>query len=165
MPSSADITAAKSEKILNGVMDVMKSQDLSKMITAIEDRLNEEDCTALELAAAFLKQQMGEDLPDIPAENYFEERKKKHKEHKDGYHSHKNYGGHNSDFQSDRKKSGKRKPEYSEKDRKKKDRPDHKQKNGKQDRKPKKERIDVRMDGSRKIKTLPSKKYKKMFQP
>ena len=76
VPSGADVTAAKSEKILNEILTVLKEQDLSKMLPIIEAKLNEEDCTAMELCAAFLKQRMGEDAKDIPTEDYFAERKR-----------------------------------------------------------------------------------------
>ena len=76
VPSGADVTAAKSEKILNEIIGVLKEQDLSKMLPIIEAKLNEEDCTAMELCAAFLKQQMGEEAKDIPTEDYFAERKR-----------------------------------------------------------------------------------------
>ena len=46
------------------------------MLPIIEAKLNDEDCTAMELCAAFLKQQMGEDAKDIPTEDYFAERKR-----------------------------------------------------------------------------------------
>ena len=76
VPSGADVTAAKSEKILNEILTVYKEQDLSKMLPIIEAKLNDEDCTAMELCAAFLKKQMGEDAKDIPTEDYFAERKR-----------------------------------------------------------------------------------------
>ena len=64
------------DKILNKISTVYKEQDLSKMLPIIEAKLNDEDCTAMELCAAFLKQQMGEDAKDIPTEDYFAERKR-----------------------------------------------------------------------------------------
>ena len=76
VPSGADVTAAKSEKILNEIIGILKEQDLSKMLPIIEAKLNEEDCTAMELCAAFLKQQMGEEAKDIPTEDYFAECKR-----------------------------------------------------------------------------------------
>ncbi len=76
VPSGADVTAAKSEKILTEILTVLKEQDLSTMLPIIETKLNEEDCTAMELCAAFLKQQMGEEAKDIPTEDYFAERKR-----------------------------------------------------------------------------------------
>ena len=70
VPSAADITAVKSEKIFTEVAKTIQDSDLSQMLRLIEEKLNEEDYTALDLAAAFLKQQMGEEIEDIPVEEY-----------------------------------------------------------------------------------------------
>ncbi len=78
VPTAADIRASKSEKILNDVLEIVEEQDLSDMLRIIESKIDDEDCTALDLAAAFLKQQMGNEvLEDIPTEDYFAEKKKK----------------------------------------------------------------------------------------
>ncbi len=66
VPSAADITAAKSEKILQGVIDILHDKDLTDTLHLIEQKLDDEDCTALELAAAFLKQQMGDEIKELP---------------------------------------------------------------------------------------------------
>ena len=78
VPSAADIKTAKSEKILDRILDVEQNNDMNDMIRIIEQKLNDEDCTAIELAAAFLKEQMGADLEDIPVEDFAEEKKKRH---------------------------------------------------------------------------------------
>ncbi|NLL94030.1 MAG: DEAD/DEAH box helicase [Clostridiales bacterium] len=70
IPSAADITAAKSDKILAEVIEVMNEKDISAMTRIIEEKLNDEDITALDLCAAFLKVQMGEEISDIPEVNY-----------------------------------------------------------------------------------------------
>ena len=70
VPSAADITAAKSDKILGEVLKVLQDNDLAKVIKIVEEKIDEEDCTAIELAAAFLKQQMGNEIKDIPVEAY-----------------------------------------------------------------------------------------------
>lgn len=75
IPSAANITAAKAEKLLNTVMDIIHENDLDSMIKIIEQKMNDEDCTAMELAAAFLKQQMGEEIQDIPVEKYTPEKR------------------------------------------------------------------------------------------
>ncbi len=77
VPSAADIKASKSEKILSRILDIEQSNDMRDMIRIIEQKLNDEDCTAIELAAAFLKEQMGDDLEDIPAEDFAVDRKKR----------------------------------------------------------------------------------------
>lgn len=165
IPTSRDITAAKSEKILNDVIAYMKENDISRMISVVEKRLDEEDCTAIELAAALLKQQMGEELPDIPTENYFEERKKMRMEGR----NHKKYGksGHsdrdNKKYRGRKDSGGKKEKHGSRDDWEKRDRKDKHgsrddwEKKGKKNKRERKEKIDVRMDGSRKIKTISHK--------
>lgn len=61
IPSVNDVTAVKAEKILDKVHSLVIEEDLTKMITLIEDRVNKEEYTSLELAAAFLKLAMGDD--------------------------------------------------------------------------------------------------------
>ena len=77
VPSVADITEAKSQKILKDVLEVMRSADLSKSTAIIEAKMEEEDCTAIELAAAFLKAQLGEEKEEIPAVTHERERRDK----------------------------------------------------------------------------------------
>lgn len=61
IPSLNDVTAVKAEKILDKISDIIQNEDLSKMINLIEERVNEEDYTSLDMAAAFLKMIMGDD--------------------------------------------------------------------------------------------------------
>lgn len=75
VPSAADITAAKSEKILQDVFEALHEKDLTDMMRIIEQKLDEEDCTAIELAAAFLKQQMGEDIKELTLDEPYHRRK------------------------------------------------------------------------------------------
>ncbi|MFI3212176.1 MAG: DEAD/DEAH box helicase, partial [Eubacteriales bacterium] len=75
VPSAADITAVKAEKTLGEVLDILKDNDMQKMIKIIEQKLNDEDITAIELAAAFLKKHMGEEIEDIPVETYSDRRR------------------------------------------------------------------------------------------
>ena len=70
IPSAADITAVKAQKILSKVMEIRNEKDLTKMTKIIADKMNDDDVTAMELAAAFLKLHMGEELEDIPVEVY-----------------------------------------------------------------------------------------------
>ncbi len=59
IPSLNDVSAIKAEKILDGLTEIIQNENLSAMVSMIEQRLNEEDYTAMDLAAAFLKQAMG----------------------------------------------------------------------------------------------------------
>ena len=62
IPSINDVTAVKTDKILDKVSEIIQNEDLTKMVTMVEDRLNEVDFTSLDLAAAFLKMLMGDDV-------------------------------------------------------------------------------------------------------
>lgn len=70
LPTSADINHAKGGKVLAEVTEILHNKDLSEMTRMITEKMEEEDCTALELAAAFLRLYMGEELEDIPVEKY-----------------------------------------------------------------------------------------------
>lgn len=59
IPSLNDVSAIKADKILNNIADTIQNENLSAMVDLIEQRLNEEDYTAMDIAAAFLKQAMG----------------------------------------------------------------------------------------------------------
>lgn len=70
LPTSADINQVKALKILSEVTEVLHDKDLRDASRMIEMKMEEEDCTAMELAAAFLKLHMGEELADIPIDKY-----------------------------------------------------------------------------------------------
>ena len=76
VPSGNDVTATKAQRILTEVMEILNGENLNKSIKIIEQKINDEDCTALEIAAAFLKREMGAEPVDIPTEDYFAEKKK-----------------------------------------------------------------------------------------
>ena len=59
IPSLNDVSAIKADKILNNITSLIQNEDLRSMVEIIEQRLNEEDYTAMDIAAAFLKQAMG----------------------------------------------------------------------------------------------------------
>ncbi len=65
IPSLDDITEIKAEKILDQVKETINNVDLTKMIQVIEQKLVEEDYTAMDVAAALLKIAMGEENEDI----------------------------------------------------------------------------------------------------
>lgn len=76
VPSAADITAVKADKILSRVLEIRSEKDLTKMTQIITNKINDEDVTALELAAAFLKLHMGDEIQDLPVETYKPERRR-----------------------------------------------------------------------------------------
>ncbi|MDF2540889.1 MAG: cshA [Herbinix sp.] len=61
IPSINDVTAVKAEKILDKIHSIIQNEDLSKMIDLIDARVNAENYTSLDVAAAFLKLSMGDD--------------------------------------------------------------------------------------------------------
>lgn len=61
IPSLDDVTQIKVEKILDRMTEMIQRDDLTAMIDIVENRINEEDYTSLDLAAAFLKLAMGEE--------------------------------------------------------------------------------------------------------
>jgi len=61
IPSADDVASTKVSKILDRVSAIIGEEDLTEMINIIESRINEEDYTSMDLAAAFLKLSMGED--------------------------------------------------------------------------------------------------------
>ena len=70
VPSAADITSVKAEKVLAEAVAAMSSKNLEKTIAFLESKLAEEEYTALELAAAFMKMKMGDEIKDIKIEKY-----------------------------------------------------------------------------------------------
>lgn len=80
VPSVADITQAKASQIFDQVMEVISNNDLSSLQKKVEDKIEEENITEMELCAGFLKLHLGDDMEEIPAENYIEEMRKKRAE-------------------------------------------------------------------------------------
>lgn len=104
VPSAADITQAKSGKVLAQVMKILRDKDLSDMLPIITERIDEEDCTALELAAAFLKLHIGEELEDIPVEKYEPGKRSRRDKHGRGGRRDKNGKGKKESDYKDRKR-------------------------------------------------------------
>ncbi|HJC46814.1 MAG TPA: DEAD/DEAH box helicase [Candidatus Lachnoclostridium pullistercoris] len=64
IPSLDDITDIRMEKVLDQVTEIIEREDLSEMIDAVEKKILEEDYTAMDLAAAFLRMFMGDEVED-----------------------------------------------------------------------------------------------------
>lgn len=61
IPSLKDVTNTKAEKVLNRVHEIIQDDAHTKMLSLIEDRIDEEEYTSLDVAAALLKIAMGLD--------------------------------------------------------------------------------------------------------
>lgn len=60
VPSVHDVQSTKIEKVLNQVTEVIENEDLANLITYIEDRINQDDITSIDVAAALLKLAIGQ---------------------------------------------------------------------------------------------------------
>lgn len=65
IPSVNDVTKIKIDNVLSQMDKVIEEVDLSKLIEAIEKKVNEEEYSSLELSAAFLKVALGEEAEEI----------------------------------------------------------------------------------------------------
>lgn len=72
IPTAKDVTSSKAEKIFAEVLKVLQKEDLTKAMELINSKLedSESDNSALEIAAAFLKMQMGEEPEEIVVEKF-----------------------------------------------------------------------------------------------
>jgi ATP-dependent RNA helicase DeaD len=61
IPSINDVTAVKADKILDKLASIIETEDLTKMMNIIEEKVNDADYTSIDIAAAFLKLMMGDD--------------------------------------------------------------------------------------------------------
>ncbi|KIR02673.1 Cold-shock DEAD-box protein A [Lachnospiraceae bacterium TWA4] len=85
VPSVEDVTTIRAEKIFSEALKQIKDEtsSMDTITRMIEQKLEEEDCTALELACALIRAQMGDEPEEIPTMDYFAERKKRSHKDKD----------------------------------------------------------------------------------
>lgn len=70
VPSLKDVTNTKAEKVLNRVHEIIMDDAHTKMLNLIEERIDEEEYTSLDVAAALLKIAMGLDEQPKEEETY-----------------------------------------------------------------------------------------------
>lgn len=71
IPSINDVMVTKVDKIFTQIDEFISSEDISKYVDMVEDYVNEKDYTALDIAAAFVKMQVGESsIQDIETSHY-----------------------------------------------------------------------------------------------
>ena len=75
IPSAADITARKAEKILKEAVRTIEQKDISRATDYILEEISLGEHSAVEIAAAFMQMQLGEELEDIKPEKFFFDRK------------------------------------------------------------------------------------------
>ena len=59
IPSSEDVAQMRAEKVMDKIATIIEEENLRDMINFIEKQVNESDYTAMDIAAAFLKQSLG----------------------------------------------------------------------------------------------------------
>ena len=59
IPSSEDVAQMRAEKVMDKIKTIIEEENLHEMINFIEKQINESDYTAMDIAAAFLKQSLG----------------------------------------------------------------------------------------------------------
>ena len=65
IPSVNDVRGIKIDTIFSQIEQIMKEENLDLLVQAVEAKVNSEDYSSLELAAAFLKMAIGEDGEEI----------------------------------------------------------------------------------------------------
>ena len=60
IPSSDDVAQIKAEKVMDEIGSIIDEENLKDTIDIIEKQINESDYTAMDIAAAFLKQALGQ---------------------------------------------------------------------------------------------------------
>lgn len=68
LPGAKEVTKVRAERILTEVCAIPEEKDITQMQNLVAQRLEETGLSAEELAAAFLKYYMGEEIKDIPEE-------------------------------------------------------------------------------------------------
>lgn len=75
VPNAADIMARKAEKILKEATAVIENEDIGRATEYILDAVALGEYSATQIAAAFMKMKLGDEIEDIRAEKFFFERK------------------------------------------------------------------------------------------
>ncbi|MCL2051550.1 MAG: DEAD/DEAH box helicase [Lachnospiraceae bacterium] len=71
IPKAADITRVKADALFLEAKEVMENSNLDEAIARISKAMEQYEFTAIELAAAFMKEKMGDELRDIKDEKPF----------------------------------------------------------------------------------------------
>lgn len=65
VPSATDINSSKADKVMGQAVSLIQEEKLYSMIKLVENKLDEEDFNAIELVAALLKMQLGEEVEEM----------------------------------------------------------------------------------------------------
>lgn len=104
IPSAADITARKADKILKEAEKVILEQDIDKALEFVEERCMQGEYDALLYAAAFMKMKLGDEIEDLKIEKFFPEKIRKDRNSRRGNRRNSDRNG----GREDRRNSGRR---------------------------------------------------------
>ena len=65
VPSAKEITRAKSQKVFAEVIDIIENSDITSALEFVNQKVEEGEYTAEQLAAGFMKLKMGADIEDL----------------------------------------------------------------------------------------------------
>ena len=65
VPSAKEITRVKSQKVFSEVIDIIENGDISSALSFVNQKVEEGEYTAEQLAAGFMKLKMGADIEDL----------------------------------------------------------------------------------------------------
>ncbi len=65
VPNAKEITRAKSQKVFAEVIDIIENDDISSVLEYVNQKIDEGEYTAEQLAAGFMKLKMGSDIQDL----------------------------------------------------------------------------------------------------
>ena len=65
VPSAKEITRVKSQKVFAEVIDIIENGDISSALEFVNQKIDEGEYTAEQLAAGFMKLKMGDDITDL----------------------------------------------------------------------------------------------------
>ncbi len=65
VPKAKEITRVKSQKIFAEVIDIIENQDMTSVLEFVNQKVEEGEYTAEQLAAGFMKLKMGDDIEDL----------------------------------------------------------------------------------------------------
>ncbi len=74
VPNAKEITRVKSQKIFSEVIDIIENGDIDSTLAFVNQKVDEGEYTAEQLAAGFMKLKMGDDIEDL---QLFEKRESK----------------------------------------------------------------------------------------
>ena len=75
IPNAADIMERKAKKILQEAENIIETEDVSRAAEYILDEIALGQYSATQIAAAFMKMKLGDEIEDIKAEKFFFERR------------------------------------------------------------------------------------------